>query len=278
MHGPNSPPSHRVAVVTGASSGIGFSCAALLAGHGLRVYGLSRRAPEPPIPGVIFLTIDVTDDLSVSRAIGEILDREAGRIDVLINNAGYGLAGAIEDTSAEEARAQLDVNLLGTLRLCSAVLPAMRARGRGYILNIGSIGGLLAIPFQGLYSASKFALEGLTEALRLEVSSFGIRVVLLEPGDHRTAFTDRRTFTQASAHNPAYRDKLARAIGRMSADERAGPNPDRLARLVLQIIDTPHPRLRYTVGPAPQRAAVWLKRLAPYALVEKILSSYYRCQ
>lgn len=278
MRGPHTIPSPRVAVVTGASSGIGRHCATHLAQHGLRVYGLSRRAPEPPAPGVISITADVTDDLSVTRAIKDVLNREAGRIDILINNAGYGLAGAIEDTSAEEARAQLDVNLLGTLRVCSAVLPAMRARGSGYILNVGSIGGLLAIPFQGLYSASKFALEGLTEALRLEVRPFGIRVVLLEPGDHRTAFTDRRTFTQASATNSAYRDNLTRAVGRMSADEQAGPNPDRLAQLVLRIINTPQPRLRYTVGPAPQRAAIWLKRLAPYALVEKILSSYYRCQ
>ncbi len=268
----------RIALVTGASSGIGLACALHLAQHGLRVYGLSRHAPPSDLPpNVTFLPTDVTDDTSVASAVHVILDRER-RIDILINNAGYGIAGAIEDTSIAEAQAQFDVNFFGTLRLCRAVLPTMRAQQSGYILNIGSIGGLIAIPYQGLYSASKFALEGLTESLRLELRPFGIRVVLIEPGDHRTAFTQNRTFTAASATNPAFRQYLDRAVSRMAADEQGGPDPTRIARLVLRVIHTPNPRLRYTAGPALQRAAVWLKRLAPYALTEKILATYYGCK
>jgi short-subunit dehydrogenase len=142
-------------------------------------------------------------------------------------------------------------------------------------VNIGSIGGLVAIPYQGLYSASKFALEGLTESLRLEVAQFGVRVVLIEPGDHRTSITDNRRGTVGSVSNPAYRDRFERAVARMAADERSGADPASTARLLLRIVNHPRPRLRYTVGPAPERLAVWLKRLAPYAVVEKVMDFYY---
>lgn len=269
-----SPSHQRVAVITGVSSGIGLACAAHLAQQGVRIYGLSRRAPETAIPNLTFIQTDVTDNASVREAVRIVL-RNEGRIDILINNAGFGIAGSIEDTSAEEAAGQLDVNLLGALRLTSAVLPTMRRQRSGYILNMGSIGGLIAIPFQGIYSASKFALEGLTESLRLEVRSLGIRVVLIEPGDHRTAFTQARSFTAASAMNPAYRANFDRAVNRMAADEQGGPAPDRIARLVLRVINTRNPRLRYTAGPTLQRAAIWLKRLFPYALIETILKVYY---
>ncbi len=269
-----SPSHQRVAIITGVSSGIGLACAAHLAQQGIRIYGLSRRVPETPITNCTFIQTDVTDNASVIEAIRTVLLNE-GCIDILINNAGFGIAGSIEDTSAEEAGNQLDVNLLGALRLTTAVLPTMRCQRSGYILNMGSIGGLIAVPFQGIYSASKFALEGLTESLRLEVRSFGVRVVLIEPGDHRTSFTETRSFTAASAANPAYRANCDRAVNRMAADEQGGPAPDRIARLVLRVINTRNPRLRYTVGPAFQRAAIWLKRLSPYALIETILRVYY---
>ena len=186
----------RVALVTGASAGIGASCAAFLAAKGYRVYGGARSAVMAE--GVEPLILDVTDDVSVARAIETILARES-RLDVLVNNAGFGIAGAIEDTSIEEAREQFEVNFFGVLRMCRAVLPVMRRQKSGYIVNIGSIGGLIAIPFQGFYSATKFALEGFSESLRMEVRPFGIQVVLIEPGDHRTAFTQNRRATRGSA-------------------------------------------------------------------------------
>jgi short-subunit dehydrogenase len=219
-------------------------------------------------------SIDVTDDASVSQAVATILDRE-GRIDVLINSAGFGIAGAVEDTTMEEVASQFEVNFFGTVRVCRAVLPAMRTQGAGYIVNIGSIGGLIAIPFQAFYSASKFALEGLSESLRIEARPFGIHVALIEPGDHRTGFTQNRRSTAAATGESAYRNRFERAIARMASDEQNGPKPDAIARLVQKVIDNPRPRLRYTVGPASQRAAVWLKRLLPNRIVEGIVTRYY---
>jgi NAD(P)-dependent dehydrogenase (short-subunit alcohol dehydrogenase family) len=262
----------RVLLVTGASSGIGLACAEHLATRGWRVYGASRRASASS--SFTPVAMDVRDDASVHAAVTGIAARE-GRIDAVINNAGIITAGAIEDTSPDEAREQLDVNLLGVLRVCREVLPGMRAQRAGHIINIGSIAGLLAVPYQGLYSASKFALEGLTESLRLEVRQFGIRVVLIEPGDHRTALTANRVRTAQSQTNPAYRAHLERAVGRMASDERSGPGPDSIARLLDRILNAPNPRLRYTAGPFPQRVVVWLKRLLPYSAIEPLMSRYY---
>jgi NAD(P)-dependent dehydrogenase (short-subunit alcohol dehydrogenase family) len=262
----------KVVLVTGASSGIGLACAEHLASRGYRVYGASRSATSAA--QVHPIAMDVTDNASVQSAVEHLLARE-GRIDIVVNNAGMAIGGAVEDTSLEEARAQFDVNFFGVLRVCRTVLPHLRQQRAGYLVNIGSIGGLVAIPFQGLYSASKFALEGLTESLRMEMSPFGVRVVLLEPGDHRTGLTGNRRMTADSQTNPAYRDRFQCAVDRIAKDEQNGPAPEAVARLLYQVINKRHPRLRYTVGPAPERAAVWLKRFAPYALVEKIMASYY---
>ena len=218
--------------------------------------------------------MDITLDDSVRAACDSMLERE-GRLDVLINGAGMGIAGAVEDTSSEEALGQFEVNCFGVLRVCRAVLPVMRQQKSGYIVNIGSIGGVIGIPYQGLYSASKFALEGLTECLRMEVKDFGIRVVLIEPGDHRTGFTKNRRFTAGSSENKIYRTAFARAIQRMANDELAGPAPDGVAELVCAVTQMRNPRLRYTAGPSAQRWAVWLKRFAPNALVERIITAYY---
>jgi NAD(P)-dependent dehydrogenase (short-subunit alcohol dehydrogenase family) len=255
-----------VVLITGASSGIGLACADYLEHRSHKVYRASRSSPTLPL--------DVRDEESVARCIRSVLERE-GRIDVVVNNAGVALGGAVENTAIEEARRQFDVNFFGVLRVCRAVLPVMRAQGAGHIINIGSIGGLIAIPYQGLYSASKFALEGLTESLRLEVKQFGIRVVLVEPGDHRTNLTSNRLTTAASLNDPVYGEHFSVAVSRMAADEQGGPDPARIARLLERIIHSPNPRLRYTAGPALQRAAVWLKRLGPYSLLEAAMSAYY---
>lgn len=267
----------RVVLVTGASSGIGEACARFLSQRGHRVYGFSRRATgtsKAGDNGVIHLAMDITDDRSVKQAVGLVLEREE-RIDIVVNSAGIGIAGAVEETSIEEARMQLEVNFFGVLRVCRAVLPAMRESGSGYIINIGSIGGLIAIPYQGLYSASKFALEGLSESLRVEVKDFGIRVVIVEPGDHKTSFTENRRLTDESSDNSPYRDRFQRAVARMAADEQSNPGPERIARLVHKIATTANLRFRYTIGPGSQRAAVLLKRIAPYSIVESLMKRYY---
>ena len=263
---------HRVALVTGASSGIGKACAELLAARGLRVYGTSRH---PQTSGRFeSLPMDARDERSVNTAIASIMGRE-GRLDVVVNNAGIAIAGAIEDTSIAEARDQFEVNFFGVLRVCRGALPILRDQRSGIIVNIGSIAGLLAVPYQGLYSASKFALEGLTESLRMEVAPFGIRVVLVEPGDHRTPLTTNRRRTDGSLISPIYRHRCDRAVARMTEDEQEGGEPEATARLVCRVLSLRRPRLRYTVGPTSERAAVWLKRLMPYAMVEKAMNFHY---
>ena len=265
----------RVVLVTGASSGIGLACATHLAGRGFRVYGASRSgAASGVVAGVTMLTADVTQDASVEQAVAAVVAQE-GRLDVVINNAGMGIAGPLEATTSQEAQRQFEVNFFGAVRVCRAVLPVMRRQRSGYIVNIGSIGGLIAIPYQSMYSASKFALEGMSESLRMEVRSFGIRVVLVEPGDHKTAITQNRRTSPLIGEADAYRASFAAAIAKTAHDEQNGPAPEAIARLVERIVRTRHPRLRYTVGPLPQRAAVWLKRLGPYSWVEFALRTYY---
>src|SRR3984885_12916258 len=264
----------RVVLVTGASSGIGLACATHLAGRGFRVYGTSRRAASASahLGNVTMLTADVTDDRSVERAVAAVLERE-GRLDIVVNNAGMGIAGPVENTSIEEAKRQLDVNFFGAFRVCRAVLPAMRSQRGGYIVNIGSIGGLVAIPYQAMYSASKFALEGFSESLRMEVRPFGIRVVIIEPGDHKTALTGNRR-VEVMPGSP-YGDSFQAALAKTAHDEQNGPGPEQIARLLHRVVNQRNPRLRYTIGPTAQRAAVWLKRLTPYSLVEYVMRTYY---
>jgi NAD(P)-dependent dehydrogenase (short-subunit alcohol dehydrogenase family) len=262
-----------VAIVTGASSGIGAACAGALAALGHRVYGTSR---DPAFRPDAFrpLTMDVCSDPSVAAGVVAVLAAE-GRIDVAVNSAGYGLAGAVEDTSLDEARRQLETNFFGSLRVCRAVLPAMRGRGSGLIVNVSSIGGVIGLPFQGLYSASKFALEGLSESLRQEVKPFGIRVVLVEPGDVATAITRNRVLAAAAADGSAYREPFARALRIIEKEEAAGVAPGSVAELVARLVQTGSPRPRYTVGHLSQRASAKAKALVPPRLFERLLMSFY---
>jgi NAD(P)-dependent dehydrogenase (short-subunit alcohol dehydrogenase family) len=269
-------------LVTGASSGIGKACAEYLFMRRCRVYGTSRRTPHveprstPPEAVPLFQTIplDITSDESVERAVGLVLASE-GRIDAVVNNAGFGLAGAVESTTIAEAREQFETNFFGTMRVCRAVLPAMRLQGHGHILNVSSVAGQIGIPFQAIYSATKFAVEGLTEALRLEVAPFGIRAVLIEPGDFRTGFTANRRRT-AGGDAAAYAERQASALHVMEHDEMQGATPEAVGRLVHRVIMMRFPRARYAVGPATETLALALKRFAPSRLFEWGLAKYYR--
>lgn len=269
----------RVVLITGASSGIGRACAQHLQARGYRVYGTSRRVSAPDGVArdgdVRMIAMDVTCEDSVTAAVALVMARE-GRIDVVVNNAGYGIAGAVEDTSLAEARAQLDTNFFGVLRVCRAVLPILRGQGGGYLVNISSIGGLIAIPFQGLYSASKFAVEGMTESLRAELRPYGVKVVMIEPGDFHTGFTGQRqrvAAAAASVHDARYRA----ALGVMEADETAGATPDAIARLLERIINRRSPALRYLAGPFMQKLSVLVfKRLLPQRWFERLIAGYYR--
>jgi NAD(P)-dependent dehydrogenase (short-subunit alcohol dehydrogenase family) len=263
----------KVILVTGASSGIGRACATLLAQQGHRVYGTSRTR-RGAVADFTMLPMDVTDAATVQAAVQTLLERE-GRIDVVVNNAGIGYGGAVEDTALEEAQATFETNFFGALRVCHAVLPAMRAQRNGTIINISSIGGMISLPFQGLYSASKYALEGMSEALRMEVKRFGIHVVLVEPGDTCTQFTANRRNTRGADENPIYREAYRRTLARIEADERNGAAPETVARTVLRIVASSRPKVRYVVGPFQQKLAVLLKRLIPSGLFERIIMMTY---
>lgn len=214
--------------------------------------------------------MDVDDGASVANGVTQVLEAE-GRIDVLVNNAGISLFGALEDTTVEEAKAQLETNFFGAWRVCRAVLPAMRAQGGGYIINISSIGGLMGLPFQAAYSASKFALEGMSEALSTELKPFGIHVVLVEPGDLATEITEHRCQTKESGVASVYREKFERALNVTEAAERAGPAPMVVAQLLERVLVSKTPRLRYTVGSLAEQSGVTLKRLLPGRLFEQFL-------
>jgi NAD(P)-dependent dehydrogenase (short-subunit alcohol dehydrogenase family) len=269
----------KVVLITGASSGIGFACAARLAAEGHTVYGASRSMPTAalpgPCPGLQRLAMDVTDEASVRQAVGEVVKAE-GRIDVLVNNAGYVLSGASEEISIEEAHRQLDTNFFGYLRATRAVLPTMRGQRAGLILNMSSLAGMIGLPFQSMYSASKFAIEGWSEALRIELAPHGIQVVLVQPGDIKTAFTQNRVRAREAQASGPYAEALERSLAVMEADEQGGPSPDVIASTVSRIIRHPAPPLRHRAGDAFQCAAVGLKHWLPAGLVEWGLRRYYK--
>jgi NAD(P)-dependent dehydrogenase (short-subunit alcohol dehydrogenase family) len=262
----------KVVLITGASSGIGRACAEHLAARGDRVFGAQRRilpTGEGPA-GVEMIGMDVDTDRSVEEGVAKVAAL-AGRIDAVVNNAGTAWMGAVEETSIDEARAQLETNFFGVLRVCRAVLPIMRAQGGGHIVNISSLAGVLGLPFSGLYSASKFALEGMSESLRLEARRYGIKVVLIEPGDFRTQLPAVRRHTAASQTASAYADAFARFKAQQDKDEAAAATPEPVARLVARVLDSPSPRLRYSVGMLSQRIVVPLKRVLPQRLFEMLL-------
>jgi NAD(P)-dependent dehydrogenase (short-subunit alcohol dehydrogenase family) len=232
----------RVAVVTGASSGIGAAIADRLLAGGMRVFDASRRAPSDPASRVEHVTVDVTDDASVRAGVDQVRS-EAGRIDVLVNNAGHLCAGAIEEVTVADAKAQFETNYFGVARMTLAVLPEMRERSQGHIITVSSLAGLVPVPFWGHYNASKFAVEGLMETLRHEARPFGIQVALVEPGNIKTPFYAR----PPAAGMPAYAGARGRAYGAMGVFERKAPGPDVVAKRVVAVANDPHPALRNKV-------------------------------
>jgi short-subunit dehydrogenase len=265
----------RVVLITGASAGIGYACATHLHQQGFRVYGTSRLGQSSKSSDAFeMLQMDVDNDQSVAAGIESLLNKES-RLDVVVNNAGCSLAGALEDTSIVEAKTQFETNFFGVMRVCRATLPIMRRQGAGHIVNISSLGGLFGIPYQSIYSATKFAVEGATEALRLEVKPFGVQVVLIEPGNFKTELTARRR-KAAAAGNSVYAEPFSAALGVMEADEVNGPSPDQIAQLLEKIINTPAPRLRYRVGAASEKLLIPAKKFLPARLFEWAIMKYFK--
>jgi NAD(P)-dependent dehydrogenase (short-subunit alcohol dehydrogenase family) len=255
-------PEKRVAVVTGASSGIGAAIARDLAAAGLRVFGASRRSPASADNGIEHVTMDVCDDASVRDGFATVL-KETGGIDVLVNNAGYLCAGAIEEISLLDAKAQFETNYFGTVRASLAVLPGMRQRKRGHIITLSSLAGLVPVPFWGHYNASKFAVEGLMETLRHEARPFGVQIALVEPGNIKTPFYER----SPAAGMAAYAGARGRAYGAMGVYERKAPGPDLVARKVVAIANDAHPKLRNKITKEAKQFTA-LKRTLPAGAFE----------
>jgi NAD(P)-dependent dehydrogenase (short-subunit alcohol dehydrogenase family) len=239
-----------VAIVTGASSGIGAAVARRLNAAGHIVYAVARRVElmaSLAEDGIVPVRLDVTDDAALTALVARVI-AEHGRIDVLVNNAGYGALGAIEDVALAKARRQFDVNLFGLARLTQLVLPHMRANRSGRIINMSSMGGKVHVPLGGWYHATKFAVEGFSDALRLEVAPFGIQVIVIEPGAINTEWhsvaADNLVVTSGGG---AYTD-LAAAVAKILAAGGLGSSPEVIAKAVDRAVRARRPRSRYAVG------------------------------
>lgn len=267
----------KVILVTGASSGLGLAVANHLGNIGHTVYAGARSFKDESLdqksPRRVYL--DVTDENSVNEVIHNIIDNE-GRIDVVVNCAAMLILGSVEDISLSEFDKVMETNLIGTIRVCKAVLPHMRSKNSGLIINFSSIMGLLAIPFQCAYSASKFAIEGFSEALSLETKGFGIKVVIVEPTDHKSGSQKYRPHAEgAISENSPYRDLFLRITKKIEYDEANGSEPDKLARVVEKIINSKNPKLRFKVGKFDQKLSVFAKRILPSRVFESVIFSYY---
>jgi short-subunit dehydrogenase len=255
-------------LVTGASSGIGRACAELLAVRGYSVFGVSRQFPPDMHPDVRCFEADVNDGESISNAIGKATQASGGALDVVINAAGFGVAGPIEATPIEDARAQLETNFFGVVRVSQMVLPSMRRKRRGLIVNIGSLAGFVALPYQGFYAASKFALEGYSETLAMEVRAFNVHVALVEPGDFRTGFTAKRRHVPLDAVDADYREHFEQTITAAAQSELDAEEPNRVAELVAAILEEPVAKIRYPIGSPHEIAYVTADLLAKAEVVK----------
>lgn len=266
----------KVILVTGASSGFGKATAELLAAKGHIVYGTSRTAHSATKEDTVrFLQMDVREPESVRNGIQQIM-LEQKRLDVVINNAGMGIGGSLELATEKEIRLQMDTNFMGCVNVCQQALPIMRAQRQGRIINLSSIGGVMGLPYQGFYSASKFAIEGFSEALAAEVRGFGIRVSIIEPGDFATGFTASRKNSSATAEDKDYGHSFSRTLALIEKEENSGLKPDVLARKIAHVAECSRPHLRYCVADLEQKFSVLVKKLLPGNWFVSILRNYYR--
>ena len=258
--------------VTGASSGIGRACARMFAGNGYNVTGVSRNTEEcvEEFPGGGTLTLkrlDVTEETAVRKFVEDLPG-----VDIAILCAGMGVAGPAETTSSELTRKQMEVNYFGTLNAAQPCLTKMRRQRKGLLLVIGSIAGRVSIPMQSQYSASKYALEAFTDAVRMEMKPYGVRACIIEPGDTRTGFTAAREMQSAEDNN--YSGVLEKSVSKMAADEQNGRSPDSVAKIALKLAGRKHPPARVPVG-LEYKALMQLLRIMPDRAKEFILSKLY---
>lgn len=275
-------PDTKVVLITGASSGIGLSVAKHLSTQQKRdknrykVYGTFRtQKPEVPV-SFQWIELDVTQESNALKAVDQIV-KEEGRLDILINNAGLGTVGSLEDTSLEEARSIFETNFFGVHAMCKAVLPIMRKQKEGTILNITSIAGIVALPYRGIYNATKFAVEGFSEALSIEVKPFGINVIILRPGDYKTNINNNRKIAKkALEEDSVYYDSFQRAHFQIKEEVNTAWTPNKIAVDIARIIRKKNPKLHYISAPLIQKFSITAHRYFPSRLFENMVSRFYK--
>ena len=264
----------KVVLITGGSSGIGKCVGEYLSAKGFVVYGTSRNPKQIDNHLFKLVALDVNSTESIKNAIDEVVLAE-GQLDILINNAGMGITGPIEETPTNEMRKVFDTNFFGAIDVMKAVLPQMRAQNSGLIINVTSIAGYMGLPFRGIYSATKGALELVTEAVRMEVKSFGIQVTNVAPGDFATNIASGRYHTpvfETSAYKKVYQENLDLMNNHVSG----GADPIQMATAIYKIIQTPKPKVHYKVGDFMQKFSIILKRILPSKVYEKLLMNHYK--
>lgn len=264
----------KVVLITGGSSGIGKSIGEFLSEKGFIVYGTSRNPEKYKQSKFLILALDVKDEATISETVKTIINKE-GQLDVVINNAGAGITGPIEETPNAEIKNNFETNFFGPINVIKAVLPQMRKQHSGLIINITSIAGYMGLPYRGVYSASKGALELLTEAFRMEIKDFNIKMTNVAPGDFATNIAAGRYHAPLLEDSP-YKKPYGDTLNLMNTHVDNGSDPDMMAKAVFKIINTPNPKGHYKVGEFMQKFSVVLKRILPDKVYEKLLMKHYK--
>lgn len=263
----------KVVLITGGSSGIGKSIGEFLSNKDFVVYGTSRNPERYADSKFKLVKLDVSNLDSITQSVNHIIETE-GRLDVLINNAGAGITGPIEETPDEEILRNFETNLFGPIKVIKAVLPQMRSQNSGMIINVTSIAGYMGLPYRGVYSASKGALELITEAFRMEIKAFNIHMCNVAPGDFATNIAAGRYHAPIKEDSP-YQETYSNTLKLMDAHVDEGKDPELMARAVYQIIETEHPKIHYKIGNFMQKFSIVLKRTLPDKLYEKMLMKHF---
>jgi len=264
----------KVVLITGGSSGIGKAIGEFLVDKGFTVYGTSRNPEKYVDSKFTLITLDVSDNVSIQSAVKAVVD-EAGRLDVLINNAGAGITGPIEEIPEVEIKRNFETNLFGPINVIKAVLPQMRKQNSGLVINITSIAGYMGLPYRGIYSASKGALELITETFRMELKDFNIEMVNVAPGDFATNIASGRYHAPVIKGSP-YEKKYGSVLKAIDEDVNKGNDPIKVAWQIHKIINSPNPKIHYKVGAFMQKFSILLKRILPDKVYERLLVNHYK--
>lgn len=264
----------KVVLITGGSSGIGKSIGEFLHQKGFTVYGTSRNPERVENSVFPLVALDVRNTESIKKAVSEVIEK-SGRLDIVINNAGVGITGPLEEIPSEEIKNNFETNLFGPIEVMKAVLPQMRAQKSGLIINITSIAGYMGLPYRSVYSASKGALELITEALRMETKSFGVQITNVAPGDFATNIAAGR-YHAPVLKGSAYEIPYGNTLKEMNEHVDSGSNPNDMALAIYAIIQNPNPNVHYKVGAFMQKFSIVLKRVIPDKMYEKLLMNHYK--